>query len=166
MSLFFSGNITNVDNGTSTMTPIAGYAEYNAFDHILYVCIRIFLTFQHSVSCSSVICRPVVGLVRHFLRNLSLAHGTFLAIPPSSDYTVCVYGRMRTYQSLLYVPAFALTHCASHSFYSSNPSAHRPSPPIAPPITETSAKLGAYPSVRTLYATTTVSCHLLPRKQT
>lgn len=46
----------------------------------------------------------------------SLAPDTFPTIPPSSDYTVCVYWRMRTYQSLLYVPAFALTHCGCYPF--------------------------------------------------
>jgi hypothetical protein len=127
MSLFF-GKITNVDNGTSPITPIIGHVECNAFDHILYVCNRILLAFQHSASSSSVIRRPVVGLVRHFLRILSLALDTFLTIPPNSDCTVCVYWRAddtRTYQSLMYVPVFALTYCGCYPFHpSSNPCAH------------------------------------------
>ena len=91
MFLSFAGKITNVDNGTSPMTPIIGHVECNASGHILYVCIRTFFTLQHSDSSSTVIWRSVIGLVRHSLGNLSLAHDTFLTIPLSSDYTIRGY---------------------------------------------------------------------------
>ena len=121
MSLFFAGKITNVDNGTSLVTPIIGHMESNSSDHILYVCIRILFTFQHSVSSSSVIRHTVVGLAMALPPNIES-----LTTPPSSDHTVCVHWLSRTYQSLLCVPAFALTVGVTHSIRSSNPSAHRP----------------------------------------
>src|SRR5258708_8506546 len=49
MFLFSAGEITNVENGTSPMTPIIGHVECNAFDHILYECTRIVLTFKSLV---------------------------------------------------------------------------------------------------------------------
>jgi len=36
MSLYFAGKITNVDNGTSPMTPIIGHVEYDAYTLRVY----------------------------------------------------------------------------------------------------------------------------------
>lgn len=106
MSLYFAGKITNMDNGTSPITPIIGHVKCNASHTLL------------------------IELVRHspeFLRILSPAPATFLTIPPSPDYTVCVYWRMRTYQRLCtFRRPPSPTVGVTHSIHPSNPSAHWP----------------------------------------
>jgi hypothetical protein len=120
MFLFSPGEITNVENGTSSMTPIIGHVECNAFDHIPYECTRIVLTFKSLVLVSLFLFGHLCGRrASTALPSRPESRSSFLIyISPNS---VCVYLGVRKSHSLQYVPVFHLAHCGrypSHPFKS------------------------------------------------